>query len=359
MYNRFLFILLAWLCCASSVSGQIGGTAAFAAFDLPLSARAAALGGKALSVNDHDLNMGVWNPSLLSEKMNSQLALSFADYFTDVRYGYAGYSMHREKLGTFALSTAYINYGSFRETDETGSTIGEFTAAEYAVTMGYSRALDSLFTLGANLKFMQSNLYQWNANALGIDLAANYNRPSRNFSASILIRNVGLMLNSYTTGNREQLPFEIEAGFSKKPKHMPFRFFMTFQHLQRWDLTYTDPANPPQVVDPLTGDSIKVNRFRTFGDKLMRHVVVGGEILIGKAVSLRVGYNYQRRKELLITTRPGLVGFSFGAGIRIYKINISYARAAYHIAGGTNTFSITATLADFYGKKTTTTNETL
>jgi hypothetical protein len=341
----------------SPLIGQIGGTAAFTAFDLPLSARASALGGKALSVNDDDLNLGIWNPSLLSAKMNSQLALSFADYYTDIRYGYAGYSMHREKLGTFAFSTAYINYGNFRETDETGATIGKFTAAEYALTLGYSRQLDSLFTLGANLKFMQSNLYQWNANALGIDLAANYLRTAKNFSVSLLIRNVGVMLNTYTSRNRENLPFEIEAGFSKKPKHMPFRFFLTLQHLQRWDLTYTDPVNPPQLVDPLTGDSIKTSRFKTFGDKLMRHVVVGGEILIGKAVSLRMGYNYQRRKELLISSRPGLVGFSFGAGIRIYKINISYARAAYHIAGGTNTFSITANLGDFYTKKTVETTQ--
>lgn len=350
MKKLFLLVFALWLG-QCGLQAQIGGSAAFGFTDLPLSARAAALGGKALSVYDHDLNMAVWNPSLLSKRTSSQLAFSFVDYFTDIRVGYAAFAWHVDSIGTFALSASRINYGDFTETDNTGAIIGEFTAGEYGITLGYSRQLDSMFTVGANLKFLQSNLYLWQANALAFDAAVTYHRPAKNFSASIMIRNTGRMLSTYTSGNRESLPFEIEAGFSKKPKHMPIRLFMTFQHLQQWDLTYIDPANPPQTVDPLTGDSIKVSRFRTFGDKAARHVVLGAEILIGKAMFLRGGFNYQRRREMLIDTRPGMVGFSFGAGIRIYKFNISYARSAYHIAGGTNTFSITSTLSDFYQKK--------
>ncbi len=349
--KKNILLILPALLCLNMLQAQIGGSTAFSFLNLPLSARAAALGGKTVSVYDHDLNMAVWNPSLLSAKTSSQLAFSFADYFTDVRYGYAGFAWHIDSIGTFALSASRINYGDFTETDNTGAVIGQFSAGEYGITLGYSRQLDSNFTIGANIKYLQSNLYLWQANALALDLAATYHRPEKNFSASVLIRNAGRMLSTYTPGNTEQLPYEIEAGFSKKPKHMPFRLLVTLQHLQRWDLTYTDPANPPQLVDPLTGDSIKVSQFRTFGDKLMRHVVVGGEILIGKSIFIRGGFNYQRRKEMLIESRPGIVGFSFGLGLRIYKFNISYARAAYHIAGGTNTFSITSNLADFYSKK--------
>jgi hypothetical protein len=157
-------------------------------------------------------------------------------------------------------------------------------------------------------------------------------------------------MKQYTSGNDEKLPFEVEAGFSFKPQHMPFRFSLGLQQLQVWDLTYTDPNNPPQLVDPLTGDSIRVNRTKVFLDKLARHMVFGGEILIGKAFSIRMGYNYQRRKELLVDTKRGMAGFSFGVGFRVYKFHLSYAFAKYHIAGGTNTFTLTATLSEFYRK---------
>ena len=351
MLRKLLFITLPALFAGISLHAQIGGSAVFPSLDLPLSARSAALGGKAIAINDNDINLAVWNPSLLNSSMHSQLALSFSDYLADIRYGYAAFGWHVDKVGTFALNATRIDYGTFRETDETGATIGEFKAGEYGINASYSRALDSNFTIGANAKFIQSNLYLWKASGLAFDLGASYHIPGHSFAATMLLRNMGGMTKNYTDGNKEKLPFEVEAGFAFKPKHMPFRFSITFQDLQQWDLTYVDPANPPQTVDPLTGDSIKVSKFKTFGDKAMRHVVLGGELLIGKAVSIRVGYNYQRRKELMLDTKHGATGFTFGAGIRVYKFNISYARAPYHLAGATNTFTITTSFSDFYSKK--------
>ncbi len=350
MRNRLLATFLAGFT-AFALNAQIGGSAVFPSLDLPLSARAAALGGKAVAINDNDLHLAAWNPSLLNSQMSTQLGFSFIDHFSDIKYGYAGFAYHFENVGTFALNATRIDYGTFRETDNTGATIGEFTAGEYTLALGYSRALDSNFTIGTNLKFIQSNLYLWKANGLAVDLAANYKIPKRNFYATLLFRNIGLMTTTYTPGNKEKLPFGIEAGMAFKPAHMPFRFSFTFQELQKWDLTYTDPNNPPQTVDPLTGDSIKVSKFKTFGDKAMRHVVIGGELLIGKAVTLRFGYNYMRRKEMSIETRRGATGFTFGLGIHIYKFNLSYAHAVYHLAGRTNTFSITTSISEFYSKK--------
>lgn len=348
--KRFTALLFSSLVSLAAFA-QIGGSAVFPSLDLSYSARAAALGGRSVAIADNDISLAAWNPSLLSRGCSSQFSFSFADYLSDVRYGYAAFGWHFDKVGTFALNATRVDYGTFRETDNTGATIGEFTAGEYGINLGYSRALDSNFTIGANLKFIQSNLYLWKASGLGLDLAANYRLPKKNFSATILLRNIGMMTKTYTDGNKEKLPFEASAGIAFKPQHMPFRFSVSLQHLQQWDLTYIDPNNPPQLVDPLTGDSIKVSKFRTWGDKAMRHVVVGGELLIGKVVSLRFGYNYMRRKELMIDTRRKAVGFTFGLGVRIYKFNLSYARAPYHLAAATNTFTLTTTLSDFYSKK--------
>ncbi|HEU4716977.1 MAG TPA: type IX secretion system protein PorQ [Bacteroidia bacterium] len=335
----------------ASLPAQIGGSAAFPSLNLALSARAASLGGRAIAIKDNDLNLATWNPSLLSPEMTSQFAFSYTNYLTDIQYGYAGFAWNFKNIGTFDLFATRIDYGTFRETDNTGADIGTFKAGEYGFNLGYSRAIDSNFTIGANLKFIQSNLYLWKASGIAADIAATYKIPHHSFTASFLMRNIGRMISSYTPGDREKLPFEADAGFSFKPVHMPFRFSFSFQQLQQWDLTYSDPNNPPLTVDPLTGDSIKTSKFRTFGDKLMRHVVVGGELLIGKPVSIRFGYDYMRRKELAIDTRKGASGFTFGIGIHVYKFNLSYAFVPYHLAGGTSTFTLTTTLSEFYSKK--------
>lgn len=351
MRNTAKLFLLASLFTLTTLKAQTGGSTAFATLDLPLSARSAALGGNCMAISDNDFNLATWNPAMLNPKMHTQLAFSFADYFTDIKYGYAGGAYHVDGIGTFGLVATHIDYGTFRETDNTGATLGEFSAGEFGINAMYSRMIDSNFTVGATAKFIQSNLYLWKANGFGMDIAARYKIPHTSFTTSVLFRNIGVMMSPYTDGFKEKLPFEVEAGMAFKPKHMPFRFSFAFTNLQKWDLTYTDPKNPPDLVDPLTGDSIHVSKFKTFGDKFGRHLVVGGELLIGKAVSLRFGYNYMRRKELMVPEKHGAIGFTFGCGIHIYKFNFSYAHASYHLAGGTNTFTLTTSISDFYSKK--------
>ena len=46
-----------------------------------------------------------------------------------------------------------------------------------------------------------------------------------------------------------------------------------------------------------------------------------------------------------------MVGFSWGFGIKISKFHFSYGRATYHLAGGSNHFSLSTNLSDFYHKK--------
>ena len=330
--------------------GQIGGDNTFEFLNLPLSARMASMGGTTISVMDDDINLSLINPALLDSADHNLLGFNFIDYFTDVKMGSTAYARTFKNIGTFSGGISYIDYGSFQEADETGQLLGSFSAAEYSIQAGYGRQFDSMFSGGANLKFIYSRMYDYYSSGLAADLAFNYNRKHKNFSASVLVKNMGVQLKSYN-GNREDLPFEIQAGFSKKPKHMPFRFSVTFTHLEKWDLTYEDPDNPKPTVDPLTGEEIKESKLKVTGDKLMRHVLLGGEFLLTKNFNVRFGYNYMRRKDLIVDSRKGMVGFSWGLGFKISKFHLSYGRAKYHMAGSTNHFSITTNLSSFLSRR--------
>jgi hypothetical protein len=100
----------------------------------------------------------------------------------------------------------------------------------------------------------------------------------------------------------------------------------------------------------VNGGSSSESKFDVFLDKFMRHIAIGTEINLGENLVLRAGYNYRRRQELKIDTKPGMVGFSWGVGLKITRFRISYGRATYHMAGGTNQFSLTMNLDEF-GKK--------
>ncbi len=191
-------------------------------------------------------------------------------------------------------------------------------------------------------------LYDYNSFGIAIDLAGTYHNARRQITVAAVIKNAGVQIKAYRKKNSEPLPFEIQLGVSKRLKHAPFRLSIIARNLEKLDLTYTDPNASPLTFDPLTGEEIK--QKKNIGDKIMRHFVFGGEFLLTKNFNIRFGYNYKRRNELQVATRRALTGFSWGVGLKVSKFHISYARASYHLVGGTNHFTITTNLSEFYSK---------
>jgi hypothetical protein len=341
--TSFLFLLLA---ATFSSEAQIGGNNSFEFLNLTNPARTAALGSSNfLAIKDNDIVLTLANPSLITTEVNNRLAFSFTDSYTDINYGFAMFGKDFRKAGSFVGSMQYANYGKFTYADATGVTSGEFSAGEYALNIGWGRKLDSVFSIGANFKTIYSSLESYTSYGLAVDVAGSYANKN-GFTMSLAARNIGRQLTVYTTGNPEPLPFEMQFGMSKRLKHLPFRYSLVLSHLEKWDLTYTDPND--NRVDPLTGEPLDGSSNGGFLDRAMRHVIIGGEFIPARFLSLRIGYNYQRRQELKLTSRPATVGFSWGIGLKISKFNFSYARATYHLAGSPNYITLSANLGDFY-----------
>ena len=335
-----LFLLL--LC--QIALAQKGGESTYSFLGLANAARVAALGGEVVSLRDGDINMVFHNPALLTYEMHNNLSLNYVNYFAGVNYGYASYAYSVSDIGNFGAGMHYVNYGTFDRTDELGNIQGTFKASEYALNLFYSRSfLDSALTAGVNLKPIFSSLEQYTSFGLAVDLGVSYHLSSSLTTFGLVLKNMGAQITSYTA-NRESLPFEIQAGITQGLAHAPFRFTLTFQHLERWDLSYTLQDDD---VSFSGGDS-ETSGFDAFADNLMRHVVLGTEFLIGKNFHVDLGYNYKRRKEMKVNARPGMVGFSAGFGFRVSKFHFSFGRASYHLAGGTSHFSLTTNLSEFY-----------
>lgn len=347
---RNIFLALALL--PLSLYSQVGGKGVYQFLNLPNSARIASLGSNFLAINDDDITLTLANPSLINERMNNQIGLSFVDFYTDVNYGFAQYSRTFDKAGSFVGTMQYINYGQFTEADEAGVTYGTFSAGEYALNIGWGRSLTPRFAIGSNLKFILSSLESYNSFGMAVDLAGSYFSKDSLFTASLLFRNIGYQVVAYRSGNHEPLPFEIQAGLSKRFKHIPFRISALFTHLEKWNLRYDNPVNPAGGIDPITGEPNEINGIEEFADNMMRHIVVGGELMIGRFLSLRGAYNYQRRQEMKVPDKVSMVGFSWGFGIRVSQFNFSYARSAYHLVGSPNFITVMVDIDGFAKKRT-------
>ncbi len=345
------YLLISFLIILSNVSfSQIGGTTGYQFLEQPISARIAALGGNTAAINDNDLNIGFVNPSLINPGMDNSLALNYINFFTGTNYSSIQYANTFDKVGSFMATLQYMDYGKIDYADENGNLGGTFGAYDMAFTVGWGRQLDSSFSIGAAAKLIYSSYESYNSFGIAVDVAGTYETKS-GITMSIVARNLGMQLSKYTpNSDRAPLPFDLQYAISKRLDHVPFRFSLIYDHIEKWDLTYTDPSNPSDGYDPVTGEPKYKTGISKFGDQLMRHIIVGTELYIGKNLILRGGYNYRRRQEMKIDDRTAMVGFSWGFGVRIYKFRINYSRVTYSLAGSPNYLTVAFDLNSFMKK---------
>ncbi len=347
-------ILLLFLFSGSllSLQAQTGGRAVYQFLRLAPSARITALGGNLISVRDDDVNLAYGNPALLNQGMHQALSFSHNFYPGGIQNGYAVYGHHVPKWDlTLHGGLQYVQYGDFPATDEMGVQTGEFKASEYALTVGAGKQLYERLSVGANLKFVSSQLESYNSAGFAGDLAATFFDTTSRFALSLVMRNIGGQVSAYREDNPEKLPFDMQLGLSHRLRYLPFRISIIYHDLHRWNILYDDP-NSEEPTD-FSGETPEPNKGSLFVDNLFRHFIFSGELLFGKnePVRLRVGYNHQLRQELSVVNFRSLTGFSFGVGIKINRFRIDYGRGIYHLGGGLNHFTLSTNLAEFSHKR--------
>ena len=339
--NRHFIVFL--ICLLPSLGyAQLGGQRAFEYLNLPGNARLSALGGANITSGWLDPTMVNANPALLNPQWDKQIVLSRLGYFADI--GQTSLTYARElKSGTWAAGFSYLDYGKIQSFDNEGFLNGEFSIAEYAFTLSYSKAFGP-FRAGATTRLAVSDLAGFQASALLFDFGGTFKHPEKDLTVGMVIKNLGGLLSDYTEDNNSQLPLDVQLGVTYKPEYMPFRFSVTARNLNRSDVVFFDPAG-----NSLIGQ----NEEPGFSEEVFRRLVFGTELIFSQNFQLRFGYNHLLRQELRLSEASGGAGFSFGFMLKIKRMEFSYGRALYHTAGGSNTLQLAINTSGLIKKKQT------
>lgn len=335
---RYTFIILFLFKIGVSFS-QTGGGQAFPFLDLSYNARLSSLGRDFITVRDGDLNMGIHTPSLINEKMLHKIGFNQFLLAGGINHGMLSYCTNFGKIGIGSMHLRYVAYGQMERTDINGESIGSFYAGDFIIGSGVSRQLNERISIGGNLNAIFSQLESYNSFGFSIDFSGTYESENKRTVISTLVRNIGYQIKSYTSSNRYPLRPNALIGISHKLEYAPFRFGMVAHHLNLWDLTYFDPTLK-ETTDPLTGEVVPVP-VAGFGEKVARHFLYQIELLAGKSVHLRMAFDYQRRREMLVDQRPGMGGFSFGVGLYFKRFSLDYGLSIFSSAGFQNGISLT------------------
>ena len=299
-----------------------GGESAFNFLRLPYSSRAAALGGSNISVIEDDLSMAMHNPALLINVSDKTIDLSFMTYMSGSKVAGAAFNKTFGERSSGAVAARYIDYGTFDGYTQDNIFTGTFRAMDIELSFMYCYLLSEHWSGGVSGKFIYSQYESLNSLALGVDLGLNYYNPDIDFSASLTFKNLGGQVMTFEE-KHEIMPIDIQLGLTKRLSYAPILLSVTFVDLHRWRST-----------DFYNADGSKDN----FGELLLKHIVLGADVLIGNNFYASIGYNYRISREL--STGKGLTGFSLGAGLHINKVKFGASFSQLHTSSSSLLFNI-------------------
>ena len=272
---------------------------------LPVSAHAAALGGDNISIIEDDESMIFNNPALLSSVSDKTINLNYMNYMSGANTASAAFNRIIKERASVAASAQFIDYGKMKEVDENNVQTGEFSAKDISIAGYFSYMLTDRIAGGITAKFVTSYIGDYNSIAMGIDLGLNYYDPEKEWSVSLVAKNLGGQMKAYDD-QYDRMPIDVQLGASKRFAHMPFRLSATLVDLNHLDY------------------------------KFINHLVMGADIIISPTIWVGIGYNFRRANEMKITEADGEsshgAGLSFGAGINLERFKLNLAYGKYHVS---------------------------
>ena len=302
--KKYVFPLLLTLVAAVSYAQE--SQTAYNFLRLPVSAHAAALGGDNITIIEDDPSLMFSNPALLSSVSDKSINLNFMTYIAGATTASASFNRIIKDKASVAVTAQYMDYGKMKEVDADNVQTGEFSAKDIAVSGVFSYILGEKFVGGITAKVINSYIGDYSSWAVGVDLGLNYYDPEREWSVSLVAKNLGGQLKAYDD-EYEKMPLDVQLGVSKRFSALPFRLSATLVDLNHW------------------------------GYSAINHLVVGADILFSQQIYVAAGYNFRRADEM--KTLKGtdeesshMAGLSFGAGLQLERFKLQLAYGKYHVS---------------------------
>lgn len=341
--SSYIFLIL-----ISTQSGAqtLGGSATFNFVKLSASPLLTSLGGVNASYTANDIGLAFYNPALLKPSMHTQMLAAFNDFYTGIKTYHLSMGYYNPAIKTsFAYGIHYINYGDIQHTDAAGNMFENFRPTDWVMQVSASHSYLQKWNLGTTIKFINSDYRLYKSNALAVDIGLQYHDSSNLFSASVLVKNLGVQLKKYNNTSEEELPFDLVVGITKRLAKAPFGFSFTANNLNVFDIRYNDEND--NLVNVLGQD--QANKKYLF-DKIFRHVILAAHIYVESKIEFNMGYNHLRRQELSIgNSGNGLNGFSIGAGLLLNKMQIRFTRTNYQNNTAFNQLGLNLKLNEYFG----------
>ncbi len=180
---------------------------------LSIGVDAAAFGmSKAVVATSNDVNSGYWNPAGLVGVKDYQGSIMHAEYFAGIgKYDYAGFAMPIDDSSAVGISIIRFGVDDILNTTELIDSEGNidynriklFSAADYALNLGYARKLNiEGLTVGLNSKIIRRVIGEF-ATSWGFGFDAGLQYQKNNWKYGVMLRDITTTFNTWSIDKQE------------------------------------------------------------------------------------------------------------------------------------------------------------
>jgi hypothetical protein len=310
------------------------GNSVFSFLRLPTSSHANSLGGHTVSLIERDPSLVFHNPALLGGEMDGMINLNYMNYISDIHVGSVVYTKNLRERSAWGIGAVYFNYGTMKEVSAENVILGNFAPQNVSINAFYSHDLSEKWRGGVSFKMLYSSFLEYSSFGIAVDAGLSYFDPEKELSCGIVLKNIGAQLKAYDS-RRENLPWDIQFGVTKKMDHAPLRISITAMHLNQWKFNYIDESMNKTGLDD------------SFVQTLAKHLIFGVDFVQSQNFWLGIGYNPKVNMDMKLQSGNGLGGFSVGGGFKVSGFDVSASVTRYHPSALALMVSLSTSLSGF------------
>jgi hypothetical protein len=315
--RRLFIICFIFSLSAPGALAQYTNNSVFRFLNLPVSARAAALGGNNPALFKADPVHFQLNTAYLGSDLERSVAVGYINQLADINSMFANTAISLGSVGNMGVGIRYTGYGDFDRMDQTGTIDGTFRAYDMALSLALGRKVGSSFSYGVGFDLIQSSYDSFSASGIGFNGGFRYEELDGNIVLAGAFSNLGTQLSAYSDV-KEPLPADVRVGVSIKPEYVPARLHFMLEGLNNWDQTVPSDSKAPSLMS-----------------NFARHLSVGTEFVFSPNFNFRLGYNHYTHEAFKSDEGFDFAGVRFGFGIIVKRLTVDFSRNGYSDLGGT------------------------
>lgn len=305
------------------------GTAAAEFLNIPVGARAAAMGG-AFSATADDASALYWNPAGLTQLGGRAFTAEHASWIVGIDFNVASISVPTSfgtvGVGVTAMTVPEMEVTTVESQQGTGET---FTAGSYVVSLAYARSLTDRFAIGGSVKYVTERIDDASANGVAFDIGTLFVTPFRGVRLGASIANFGTKMRM----DGPRVPVDIDGSAAGNNESVTAKI-----ETDAFDLPLTMRVGLATEVYQSAGTRVTLAVDALNPSASGQHLNFGTEVgLMGDLVLLRAGY-----QELFLDGSPR--SFTLGGGLRYrfgaLNVAADYAYESFEFFDGVNRFTV-------------------